>query len=312
MLTVVAAMLAAVVGTGLANGASSTKLPGKGVKFGISLPGLSSPGSVGIVEGLKCYANRVGGSVQGVDPGQDINKQISQVTDMINGGVKAVMISPFSPSVIKALTPKAKAKGAYIIELGNPKSPASGSVSGINAQIGKLAATHMKDNISGEVRAVMIGGPPIPFAQALENGFTNAASQLGIKVLEVAHATQFNTTTGRTIAADLLTKHPDANAIFVIEPSLGIGAGLAAKARGSKIEVDAQGATPQTISAIKSGTMTAIVDTQLAKYGFAGGKVGAKLVAKQKVSPVKIPNLIVDKSNVAKWKSPKAQCSSLR
>jgi len=313
VLTAIAVIVAALAVVTGANAASSdkTKLPGKGVKFGISFPGLNSPGAVGVLEGMKCYSSRVGGTLRTADPGQDINKQISQVTDMLNAGVKAIYITPFSPAVMKTLVPKVKAKNAVIIESNTP-TVAMGSVNFFLGQPGKLAAQSFKKSVNGQIRAVVIGGPPIPFAKALENGFTNTAKSLGIEVLEVAHAMKFDTSTGRTIAGDLLTKYPNANAIFAIESSLGTGAGLAVKARNSNAQVINQGGTPADISAIKNGSLTGTVDTNLAEHGFAAAKMGASLLAKKKTgTKVAIPTTLYTKANVSKWRSPKARCSSL-
>ncbi|HZO37312.1 MAG TPA: sugar ABC transporter substrate-binding protein [Solirubrobacteraceae bacterium] len=313
VMTALAVLVVALATVAGANAASTKKetLPGKGVKFGISFPGLNSPGAVGVLEGMKCYSSRVGGTLRTADPGQDINKQISQVTDMLNAGVKAIYITPFSPSVMKTLVPKVKAKKAVIIESNSP-TVAMGSVHFFLGQPGKLAAQYFKKSVKGQVHAVVIGGPPIPFAKALENGFTNTAKSLGIDVLEVAHAQAFNTSTGRTIAGDLLTKYPNVNAVFAIESSLGTGAGLAVKARNSDAQVINQGGTPADISAVKSGTLAGTVDTNLAEHGFAAAKMGASLLAKKKTSTtVAIPTTLYSKSNVSKWRSPKARCSAL-
>jgi ribose transport system substrate-binding protein len=296
-------------GTGTSQAAAS--LPGKGVKFGLSFPGLSSPGGIPILDGMQCYAKRVGGTVVAEDPGQSINSQISQVTDMLTAGAKAILVTPFTTDEIKPLLPLAKSHGAYIIESSNPHSVAPGSVYNDVSRPGELAAAYFHTHIKGSVQAVVIGGPPIPLAVDFVDGFTDAAKRLGIHVLAVAHAQEFSTATGRTIADDLLTKYPQANAMFVIESSMGIGAGLAVQARAAHVEVIDQGGDAPSVNAVKDGVITAEADDHLADFGFQSAKVGALLVDHKPATPVLIPTSLIDKGNVTTWLSPTAQCPSL-
>jgi ribose transport system substrate-binding protein len=290
---------------------AAASLPGKGVKFGLSLPGLSSPGAIPILDGMQCYAKRVGGTVVAEDPGQSINTQISQVTDMLTAGAKAIMVTPFSSSETSALIALAKSHGAFIIESSNPKSVAPGSVYNDVSAPGRLAAEYFRAHIKGPIRAVVIGGPPIPLAVGFEDGFTDAAKRLGIQVLTVAHAQEFSTATGRTIADDLLTRYPQVNAMFVIESSMGVGAGLAVQARGAHVEVIDQGGDAPSVNAVKEGLLTAEADDHLADFGFQSAKVGALLTEHKRVAPVLIPTSLIDKSNLKTWRNPAAQCPSL-
>jgi ribose transport system substrate-binding protein len=109
---------------------------------------------------------------------------------------------------------------------------------------------------------------------------------------------------GRQVMEDMLSAHPDLDAVFSTSDSQSLGAVAALRAAGKDLEFVSFDAQPQVVEAIKSGK---VVD---ASAGWSAKEIGGDAVkaavAAARDEPVEakqvVPVTVVDRDNAADWK----------
>jgi ABC-type sugar transport system substrate-binding protein len=204
-------------------------------------------------------------------------------------------------------------KGIPVVEVNGTTTPdaenyyqsvASASTASDVAEMGKLIGKNAGGSGSVAVLAGVSGIPPIdarwkPMVEAL-----NAAAP-SMEVIDTQY-TGFDTAKAATTTSALLTAHPDLKAVFTTSGPEGAGAASAIEAAGKKgkVFVYSFDATPAIVTALKSGTVAALLAQSPYKMGQQG--VEALITALESgdasatASPqdVTIPTMILTKDNV--------------
>ena len=108
---------------------------------------------------------------------------------------------------------------------------------------------------------------------------------------------------GRQVMEDMLSAHPELDAVFSTSDSQSLGAAAALKAAGKDVEFVSFDAQPQVVEAIKAGK---VID---ASAGWSAKQIGADAVkaavAAARDQPVEakqvVPVTVVDRDNAADW-----------
>ncbi|HKG63649.1 MAG TPA: sugar ABC transporter substrate-binding protein [Solirubrobacteraceae bacterium] len=109
---------------------------------------------------------------------------------------------------------------------------------------------------------------------------------------------------GRQVMEDMLSAHPDLDAVFSTSDSQSLGAAAALQAAGKDLEFVSFDAQPQVVEAIKGGK---VID---ASAGWSAKQIGGDAVkaavAAAREQPVEakqvVPVTVVDRDNAADWK----------
>jgi ribose transport system substrate-binding protein len=306
LLVVAAAVLAGRAGAG-GNGSIN------GLVYGIPSPLATEPGENNINNGVKCWAKAHGGKVTILDANLDVNKQVTDFDTLLTQGANVLPFVALDPKAFRGPFARAKAKGATVAELYNPGTTAPVGVYESSRQAGMDAAKLVAKKYPGGSKALVIGGPPIPAVLERIKGFTTQAKKYKIQILQQQDNLKDNVNDARTLADDLLTKHPDAQVVFGFNDNSAIGAGLAAKSRGLHLLIFGINGTEQGISAVKQGLITATYEADQFKIGYLGAKVGAQVHAGMKVKS-KVPVSMVrwDKASVAHWIPFSKRCAAMK
>ena len=284
-----------------------------GLVYGIPSPLATEPGEHNINSGIECWADAHKGKVIVLDSNLDVNKQVTDFDSLLGQGAKVLPFVALDPKAFNGPFGRAKAKGATVVELYNPKTTAGGGVYEQSRQAGIDAAKLVGKAYPNGSKALVIGGPPIPAVIERIKGFTSQAKKYKITILQQQDNLKDNVNDARKLADDLLTKHPDAQVVFGFNDNSAIGAGLAAKSRGKKLMIFGINGTEQGINAVKSGLITATYEADQFKMGYLGAKLGAQLNAGQKVSRLVGVNMVRwDKASVGKWLPFSKRCATMK
>jgi ribose transport system substrate-binding protein len=236
----------------------------------------------------------------------DDQGEINLIQSMVTQGVKGIAITPTSPAVIPALN-EAVAKGVKVVLIDNDLpdwDKKSSVVATDNLKGGVLAgqfiAKHLKQ---GATVAVLQGVPGVPALDDRVKGMEQGLGSSGIKIVGKA-PTDCDQNKGVSAAADLLSAHPNVDAIYGAcgPPTLGAIAAVKKAKRGSNLTVIGFDALPDEVKQIQAGQETASVAQFPAKMGELGMATLLKAVRGQSVPPnVDTGTAIVTKDNAGQF-----------
>lgn len=289
--------------------ASASEQP---ITYGIPSPLASEPGEHNINLGIKCYADKTGGKVITLDANLDVNKQISDFDSLLAQGATVLPFLALDPKAFTGPFARAKDAGAIVVELYNKDTTAPGAVYEDSRAAGADAATYVAEKFPNGAKALLIGGPPIPAVTERMAGFKDNAAANKITILEQQDNLKDNVNDARTLADDLLTKHPDVDVVFGFNDNSAIGAGLAAKARNLDLLIFGINGTPEGIEAVKAGTITATYDADQWGMGYQAAELGAKLKRGESGAPIPLSFKRWDASNAGQWVAAEQRCAAVK
>ena len=235
----------------------------------------------------------------------DDQGQIDLIQSMVTQGVKGIAITPSSPAVAPALD-AAVAKGVKVVLLDNDLpdwKKKSSVVATDNLKGGVLAGQYLAKSLKqGATVAVLEGVPGVPALDDRVKGMEQGLGSSGIKVVGKA-PTDCDQDKGVSAAADLLTAHPDVNAIYGACGPPTLGAIQSIQRAGRKpdgILLVGFDALPDEVKQIQAGKEDATVAQFPAKMGELGLGTLLRAVKGEKVAPtVDTGTAIVSKDNAS-------------
>jgi ABC-type sugar transport system substrate-binding protein len=235
----------------------------------------------------------------------DDQGQIELIQSMMTQGVKGIAITPSSPAVVPALD-EAVSQGIKVVLVDNDLPDWDGKSSVVatdNYKGGTLAGEYLAQALDkGATLAVLEGVPGVPALDDRVKGMEEGLGSSGIKVVGKA-PTDCDQDKGVTAAADLLTAHPDVDAIYGAcgPPVLGAIQSIARAGRApDSIQLVGFDALPDEVKQIKAGKEDATVAQFPAKMGELGLDTLLKAVNGEDVPPtVDTGTEIVTKENAS-------------
>src|SRR5262249_19023766 len=134
----------------------------EGLVYGIPSPLATEPGEHNINNGIECWANAHKGKGIVLDSNLDVKKQGTDFDSLPSQGAKVLPFVALDPKAFNGPFGRAKAKGATVVELYNPKTTAPGGVYEQSREAGMDAAKIVGKQFPNSSKALVIGGPPIP------------------------------------------------------------------------------------------------------------------------------------------------------
>ena len=236
-----------------------------------------------MAEGAKAHQLKNAASydliVNGIKDETDLGQQLNLVEQMVARGVDAIVIAPADSKALIPVLKRASDLGILVINIDNRLDKEAMAKAGLVAPFvgpdNRLGARDAARALAGEIakgdEVAIIEGVPTAFnGQQRRLGFEDAMEEIGAKVVSVQSGS-WEMAKANTIAASMLTAHPNLKAILCGNDSMALGAAAAVAAAG-RSEVKIVGF--DNISAIKpliaDGRVLATVDQhgdQLAVYG---------------------------------------------
>ncbi|WP_417748419.1 sugar ABC transporter substrate-binding protein [Rosistilla oblonga] len=218
--------------------------------------------------------------VNGIKDESDLGRQVALVDEMVAAGVDAIVIAPADSKALVPALRKAQQAGVVVVNIDNRldaevlKSenvtiPFVGPDNQAGAkQVGDLLAASLA---KGDQVAVLEGKTTAFNGIQRRLGFEAAMKQAGMEIAS-SQSADWETNKANTIAASMLSEHPQIKAILAANDSMALGAVAAIKSAGKTGEVlvvgfDNIGAVQQLIREEKVLATADQHGDQLAVYG---------------------------------------------
>ena len=221
----------------------------------------------------------------------NIDQQVSIIEDQILKKVSALVVVPGGIAEVTPVLDKAKAAGIPVLIVDND-TPWPGKLCYIgtdNRVGGKLAGDYLLKILGGHGKVAIIRGVlGVVSHDDRVAGFQDAISQApGIQLVTIQPANS-ERAVALTVMENLLTSHPDLNAVFATNDQMALGAmeGVAAQHLGGKIFVVGFDAGKEAVRAVKSGTVSAVVAQYPANMGRQAVEAAIKAIQGQPVPKV--------------------------
>ncbi|MCR1992396.1 ribose ABC transporter substrate-binding protein RbsB [Bacillus subtilis] len=231
--------------------------------IGLSVSTLNNPFFVSLKKGIEKEAKKREMKVIIVDAQNDSSKQTSDVEDLIQQGVDALLINPTDSSAISTAVESANAVGVPVVTI--DRSAEQGKVETLvasdNVKGGEMAAAFIADKLGKGAKVAELEG--VPGASATRergSGFHNIADQK-LQVVTKQSA-DFDRTKGLTVMENLLQGHPDIQAVFAHNDEMALGALEAINSSGKDILVIGFDGNKDALASIKDGKLSATVAQQ--------------------------------------------------
>jgi ABC-type sugar transport system substrate-binding protein len=241
--------------------------PAKQYTIGVLVPQLSNPHFIGMAWGYTDEAEKLGARVILHDAGgyQYIEKQVSQMEDLIASKVDAIDLVAINGSATVPMVDAATAAGIPVVNC-NVMTDSPKVVTRIHSddtEIGRMQADYMAKALNGKGSVVMLRGPAgTSWAQTRGDAFRKRIAEIapGIKIL----GEQFSQSTpqdGMRLMEDFLQTFPRIDGVYNGADMTGVGAAQALRAAGraGKVIVTATDLQPDNEKFLREGAMTATV-----------------------------------------------------
>ncbi len=293
---------------------------------GISMYTLSAPYFVAQEKAATARAKELGCKVVGsTDARNDLNKQISDVEDMVTRGVNLLILNPRDPEGLNAAVAAATAQGVKVIVIDSgisPKAKITALVQSNNTANGELVGgwlarqTRGKDLkialISGDKGNVVGQDRRLGVFRGLVEGQLQQSGRVKFEVVAQGWG-GWNQEGGLKAMEDILTAHPNVNVVLAENDSMALGARKvladAKKLQGVLVLAAADG-QKEALALIKQGQYGATGLNDPALVARTGVEIGHKAINDQ--LPQDFPRInytppaAITKENVDKYYNPNA------
>jgi ribose transport system substrate-binding protein len=224
---------------------------------GVTVGDLGNPFFVQVAKGAQAKARELGGSgvsFSAVSANYDLNLQTNQIEDFLAAKVDLIILGAADTKGIAPAVRKARAAGVVVVAVDvAAEGGVSATVMSDNVQAGRLAAEFVARRLGGSGQVAIINGPPVSAVVDRVRGAEEVlARHPGIRIVSRDQNAGGNRMGGMNVATDLLTAHPQLDAIFAINDPTGLGAALAIRqARRERVFVVAVDGAPDAEKALR-------------------------------------------------------------
>ena len=309
----------------LAGGQAFAGTSGSGLLLGESSPVLSNPNQQAIAHGEDLAAKQLGWTVKHLDANLSASKQVSDVDTFINLKVKGLITWTLDPGTVAAAYKRALTSGIPIIDFGSTSNVTSTVYDqrGWGCGMGLRAAQYISSRIP-KAQVLVVGGPPVPSITNYTNCFIKSAKSLGMTVLETQYNVNDTATTAQPIVQSMLTKYPNAQAIWCYNDPSALGAGAVVRSAGKTvwsgtkkgIIIEGANGSSDAANGIKQGVITATWDPQPTVMGSLAVQLLAMVLKDHKPlsslpKVIVVPMKVWDSSNISSYVDPMSRAVTL-
>ena len=234
----------------LASGASAQEK----LKIGMTFQELNNPYFVSMQEALNTAAKSLGAQVFISDAAHDPAKQISDVEDMLQKGIKILLVNPTDSAGIQGAIEAAHKAGVVVVAIdANANGPVDSFVGSKNKDAGISPANILDSLLGGQGEVAILDGiPVVPILERVTGCKEALATFSGIKLVDVQNGKQERAIALAT-AENIIQAHPNLKGIFSVNDGGSMGALAAIEGSGKTIKLTSVDGAPEAIAAIKKG-----------------------------------------------------------
>jgi ribose transport system substrate-binding protein len=284
-------------------------------RVALVLKTLNSPFFIEMQTGAKAAAEKLGIDlvVQAAEREVDVEKQMQIVENLIQTGIKVLLITPSGSREIVPVLAKANAAGIPIVVVDTRLDPAAATAASVktasfigsdNYEGGRAAGAELILATDGKANAAVLEGiPGHETGDSRLRGFKDAIKDSpGVKLL-ASQTANWERDQGFTVFQNMLQAHPSIDAVFACNDMMALGAleAIAAAGKTGKVRVIGFDAVDDARKAIESGTMVASVAQFPGEMGRMAVESAMKLIKGETVEPDQRVRIeLIKKAQVAK------------
>ena len=243
--------------------------------FGISISTLNNPFFVTLRDGAQEKADLLGVVLVVVDAQDDSAQEASNIDDLIQQEVDAILINPTDSDAIAPSIDRANQADipVFTIDRGASGGVVIAHVASDNFAGGVLAAEFLVDAIGGAGYVVELEGiAGTSAARDRGAGFNEVVDGAGDVMVVARQTANFNRAEGLSVFENILQTQPQIDAVFAHNDEMILGAIEAAKAAGRDGDMIFVGfdAVDDAVNAVNDGSLAATVAQQPALIGALG------------------------------------------
>lgn len=291
-----------------ADGSASAAPERKPLKIGISVPNLTNVFFLQIKAGMKEALTGPNDEIIVMDANGDQNKQMNDVTDMINLGCNVIGLSPINSEGVRATLEACKAAGVPVIAFNvgvaeSSKDLVASTIVSDNEASGHLCAQALAEAIGGKGKVVEITFSTTTTCYLRQKGFEDElkANYPDIEIIQSKDVEKATSDYSQPIMIDFINANPEINGVFTINDPTARGAIAALKEAGmiDKVKVVSVDGSDEGKGFIRAGEMVASAAQSPEEIGQRAVETAYSLLAGEAVEKdVIIPMYIVDAKNV--------------
>lgn len=244
------------------------------IVFGISLSTLNNPFFVTLRDGAQDKADELGVKLVVVDSQDDSAQEASNIDDLIQQGVDAILINPTDSDAIVPSISRANDAGipVFTIDRGATGGEVVSHIASDNFAGGELAADFLLSQIGNAGAVVELEGiPGTSAARDRGDGFNSVVDAADDVEVVSRQTANFNRAEGLTVFENILQTVEEIDGVFAHNDEMILGAIEAAIAAGREgIVFVGFDAVDDAVNAVQSGTLAATVAQQPALIGSLG------------------------------------------
>jgi len=254
----------------------------KTIRVGYSTPSLANQFWNRVSEGLKEEAGKSGVEVVVADAQGDSGKQLSDMEDLIQKKVDAILISPWDTDTAASCIRKANRAGipVIVVDIGTSGGDYAAFIVSDNKEGGRMAGRYIAEKLGGKGKAVHIQCQlGARNAQLRGEGFEEVVKEAGIEIAAKQPADS-RRDLGMTVMENILQSNPDVSAVFAQNDEMALGALRAIETGGKKGRILVVGfdGNDDALAAIRDGGMAASVGQRPEEMGRIALRTAVKVI----------------------------------
>ena len=183
--------------------------------------------------------------VNGIKDESDLGRQVALVDEMVAAGIDVIVIAPADSKALVPALRKAKKAGVVVVNIDNrldtevlqQENVAIPFVGPDNKAGAKKVGDFLAGKLSKGDKVAVLEGKTTAFNGVQRRlGFEDAMNEAGIEIVS-SQSADWETSKANTIAASILSEHPEIKAILAANDSMALGAVAAVKSAGKTGQV---------------------------------------------------------------------------
>ncbi|AHC14907.1 ribose ABC transporter substrate-binding protein RbsB [Salinispira pacifica] len=269
----VVSMLLLISGTAMAEGQGEAA--DGGIVIGLSVSTLNNPFFVTLRDGAQDAADLLGVELIVVDSQDDPAREASNIQDLIQRGVDALLINPTDSDAVVPSVQRANSEGipVFTVDRGASSGDVVAHVASDNVAGGEMAGEYLVEAIGGSGSVVELQGiPGTSAARDRGEGFNNIVGANSDVSVVAAQTANFNRTEGLNVFQNILQAQSDIDGVFAHNDEMILGAIQAAEAAGRADDIVFVGfdAVDDAVAAVEDGRLAATVAQRPEEIGSTG------------------------------------------
>lgn len=248
---------------------------------------LNNPFFVSMKDGAQQEANKLGYKLVVLDSQNNPAKELANVQDLMVQNPKMLLINPTDSDAVGNAIKMANQAKIPVITLDRvaTKGEVVSHIASDNRVGGKMAGDFIADKIGADAKVIQLEGiAGTSAARERGEGFKQSQEQHKFKLLGSQPA-DFDRTKGLNVMQNLLTAHPDVQAVFAQNDEMALGALRALQTAGkSDVIVVGFDGTADGVKAVEGGKLAATVAQRPDQIGVIGVETADKVLKGEKVA----------------------------